>query len=82
MAAEATKNLRINLLCGINKTNNVINLYSCDCSKLRAIMQALTAIEVFYDDKTVINGQEITVPCEEAIKRTRENLVKKNLNGL
>ena len=36
-------------------------------------MQAFTAIEVFYDNKTVVNGQEITIPCEEAIQRARKS---------
>lgn len=71
VAAEATENFRINLSCGIVKTNNVINLYRYDYSKLKAKLQGFTAIEVFYDDKTVVNGQEITIPCEEAIQRAR-----------
>ena len=30
VAAEATKNFKINLSCGIGITNNIINLYSYD----------------------------------------------------
>ncbi len=73
VSSEATKNFKINLSCGIGITNNIITLYSYDYNKLKAKLQGFTAIEVFYDDKTVVNGQEITIPCEEAIKRAKKS---------
>ena len=78
VSAEATKNFKINLSCGIGITNNIITLYSYDYNKLKAKLQGFTAIDEYYNDKTNVSGREITMPREEAIKRARKSAKEKS----
>lgn len=67
---ETQENLKITLSCGYGKTNNKINQYTYNYSELRAKLQGFTEVKALYNDKIVVNGQEITLPVDDAIKQS------------
>ena len=67
---ETQENLKITLSCGYGKTNNKINQYTYDYSELRAKLQGFTEVNALYNDKIIVNGQEITLPVDDAIKQS------------
>ena len=67
---ETQENLKIVLSCGYGKNNNKLTEFSYNYNELRAKFQGFTEVKALYIDKIIVNGQEITLPVDDAIKQS------------
>jgi len=67
---ETQENLKIVLSCGYGKNNNKLTEFSYNYNELRAKFQGFTEVKALYNDKIIVNGQEITLLVDDAIKQS------------
>lgn len=67
---KTQENLKITLSCGYGKNNNKLTEFSYNYNELRAKFQGFTEVKALYNDKIIVNGQEITLPVDDAIKQS------------
>lgn len=67
---KTQENLKIVLSCGYGKTSNKLTELSYNYNEFRAKLQGFTEVKALYNDKILVNGQEIKISAHDAIKQS------------